>query len=107
VLAEMSTRVREMLDPDCGAPDCKCPFFEDLAANVSNATKVISIYTPDDPIVPAGSCRIAGARNLKVSGTHSGLAFNPQVYRLIAQELVKDASERPAANSMRTAVSGR
>jgi triacylglycerol lipase len=90
VLAAASTRLREMLDPDCEAPDCRCPFFEALPAKVSNATRVISIYTPDDPIVPAGSCRIAGARNLEVSGTHSGLAFNPQVYRLIAEELAKD-----------------
>src|SRR5919108_3743887 len=95
VLAEISTRVRDMLDPECGAPDCRCPFFEALRTKPNNDTRVTSIYTPDDPIVPTGSCRITGAVNVAVSGTHSGLAFNPDVYRLIGEELASD-SARPA-----------
>jgi triacylglycerol lipase len=98
-LAGASTRLREMLDPECEAPDCGCPFFEALGAKVGKATRVISVYTPDDPIVPIGSCRVPGAVNVEVSGTHSGLAFNPQVYRLIAEELAKDPRERSETRS--------
>jgi hypothetical protein len=42
-----------------------------------------------DPIVPASACSVDGARNIEVSGTHSGLAFNPAVYRILAEELTR------------------
>jgi triacylglycerol lipase len=86
-LGEMSSRVRSLLDPDCDAPDCGCAFFADLRAPLNRSTKVISIYSRDDPIVPAWSCRIPGAENIEVSGTHSGLAFNGAVYRALAEQL--------------------
>jgi hypothetical protein len=89
VLAEVSSRARDILDPECAAPDCGCPFFDALAGKISRRTRVTSIYTPDDPIVPAGSCYIEGAKNIEVPGTHSGLAFNPRVYRLLAEELAR------------------
>jgi pimeloyl-ACP methyl ester carboxylesterase len=89
ILAEAGYRARNMLDPGCAAPDCNCPFFGALSSSTSRVTRVTSIYTPDDPIVPNGSCQLPGARNIEVSGTHSGLAFNRDVYRLLADELAR------------------
>jgi len=86
-LGEASSRVRNLLDPDCEAPGCGCAFFSDLRAPLNQSTKVVSIYSRDDPIVPAWSCQIPGAENIEVSGTHSGLAFNGAVYRALAEQL--------------------
>jgi triacylglycerol lipase len=86
-LGEASSRIRNLLDPDCDAPGCGCAFFADLRAPLNRSTKVVSIYSRDDPIVPAWSCQIPGAENIEVSGTHSGLAFNGAVYRALAEQL--------------------
>ena len=86
-LGEASSSIRNLLDPDCDAPGCGCAFFADLRAPLNRSTKVVSIYSRDDPIVPAWSCQIPGAENIEVSGTHSGLAFNGAVYRALAEQL--------------------
>jgi len=86
-LGEASSRVRNWLDPDCEAPECDCAFFPDLRAPPHRSTKVISIYSRDDPIVPAWMSEIQGAEHVEVSGTHSGLAFNGEVYRALAEGL--------------------
>jgi len=49
----------------------------------------VSVFSNEDPIVPAWACQIPGARNLEVSGTHSGLAFNRAVYKALASEFAK------------------
>jgi triacylglycerol lipase len=86
-LGEASSRIRNLLDPDCDAPGCGCAFFADLRAPLNRSTKVVSIYSRDDPIVPAWSCQIPGAENIEVSGTHSGLGFNGAVYKALAEQL--------------------
>ncbi len=86
-VAEASNRARRMLDPDCDAPNCGCPFPADLTALLNAETQVVSIYSRDDPIVPAWACPMPGGRNLEVSGTHSGLAANRDVYRELADVL--------------------
>lgn len=86
-LGEASTRVRKWLDPDCEGPECGCPFFADMRVRPHRATRVISIYSRDDPIVPAWSSEIPGGENVEVGGTHSGLAFNGEVYRALADGL--------------------
>ena len=89
-LADASTRVRTLLDPDCNAPECGCPFPVDLQRPLSAKTKVVSIYSRDDPIVPAWSCQVAGGENVQVTGTHTGLAFNRAVYRALASALASN-----------------
>ena len=51
--------------------------------------RMTSIYSPDDRIVryPASIARDRRAKNVKVPGSHVGLAFNPAVYRVLAQAL--------------------
>jgi pimeloyl-ACP methyl ester carboxylesterase len=82
-----SDQARRFLDPDCDVPDCGCPFPADFLRPLNPTTEVISIYSPDDPIVPAGACHMPGGRNIEVQGTHSGLAFNRAVYRALAETL--------------------
>ena len=50
-------------------------------------TAVLSIYSREDPIVPREASIVTGARNVEVSGTHSGLVYNPAVYRELARSL--------------------
>lgn len=87
IVVEAGTRARRFLDPDCDAPDCGCPFPEDLRRPLSAGTRVVSIYSRDDPIVAPWACQIPGAVNVDVRGTHSGLAYNPAVYRALGAAL--------------------
>jgi triacylglycerol lipase len=87
LVIEASLRVRRLLDPDCQFPECDCPFPNDLNRPLAPETRVLSVFSADDPIVPPESSRLPGARNVQVSGTHSGLVYNPAVYREIAATL--------------------
>jgi triacylglycerol lipase len=48
-----------------------------------------ALYSRSDPIVrhPGAMSRDSGARNIEVPGSHTGLAGNPQVYRILADLL--------------------
>lgn len=83
-VAEASNRARRLLDPDCDFPDCGCPFPADLRRPLSSGTRIVSVYSRDDPIVPPWASSVAGARNVEVTGTHSGLVYNRVVYQEIA-----------------------
>ena len=51
--------------------------------------RMTAIYSPEDQIVrhPAALARDRRAKNVKVPGSHIGLAFNPAVYRVLARTL--------------------
>lgn len=85
---EAGLRARERVDPDCAFPDCGCPFPSDVRAPLSS-TDVVSVFSRNDPIVPASACRLRGARNIEVGGTHSGLVYNAAVYRQLAAILAE------------------
>ena len=87
-VAEAGNSVRRMIDPDCEVPECGCAFPPDLRRPLHPKTRVVSIYSRDDPIVPAAACPVEGARNVEVGGSHSGLAFNVAVYRELGAALV-------------------
>ena len=84
-----SDRAREILDPDCNMPACGCPFPRDLQRPLHHSTQITSIYTHEDPIVPSGACPVPGAHNVEVGGSHSGLAYNLEAYRVIAEALAE------------------
>ena len=48
-----------------------------------------SIYSGEDPIVPTSACRVPGGRNIEVTGTHSGLPYNVDALRAIAEALAQ------------------
>lgn len=76
-----------LFDPDCDLPLCGCEYIQDLLAPMPHATRVTAIYSTGDPIVAAAACPIDGAHNIAITGTHSGLVFNREAYRHIAQAL--------------------
>jgi pimeloyl-ACP methyl ester carboxylesterase len=82
-----SDRARALLDPDCNMPACGCPFPGDLQRPLHHATRITSIYTREDPIVPPAACPVPGAHNVEVRGSHSGLAYNVDALRAIGEAL--------------------
>jgi triacylglycerol lipase len=86
-VTDVGSSFRRMVDPDCNVPECGCAFPPDLRGPLHLSTRVTSIYSRDDPIVPASACPVDGAHNIEVGGTHSGLAFNRDVYRELGTAL--------------------
>lgn len=86
-LMRASSTARRILDPECSFPECRCGFVEAMRGELDPAITVLSIYSREDPIVPPQACIVTGGRNVEVRGTHSGLAYNPAVYRELARSL--------------------
>ncbi len=86
-VAQASNTARGILDPQCRFPDSGCEFVGNMRGALAAETMVLSIYSREDPIVPPEASIVTGARNVEVTGTHSGLVFNPAVYRELARSL--------------------
>lgn len=72
----------------CFTGACSCDFASSLRSDGVDSVEHSSIYTETDGVVDWRSCvEEESSKNTKVSGTHTGLAFNPQVYRRIANLL--------------------
>jgi hypothetical protein len=83
-VAQAGQRALRLLDPDCTVPACGCSYIDDLRRELSPATKVLSIRSRDDQIVPPGASEVRRGDNAVVGGTHSGLVYNRAVYPLLA-----------------------
>ncbi len=86
-VAEAGQRALRLLDPDCTVPACGCPYTTDLRGDLSRATRVLSIRSEDDQVVPPGASEVIGAENIVVRGSHSGLVYNRAVYPAIGHFL--------------------
>ncbi len=86
-VAQAGARAMKMLSPECDVPYCGCPYTDDLRRPLSSATRVMSIFSSEDPVVRPASCRAPGAENVEVRGTHSGLVFNRRVLPHVARFL--------------------
>ncbi len=86
-VAQASNTARGILDPQCRFPNCGCEFIGNMRGALAAETMVLSIYSRQDPIVPPEASIVTGGRNVEVTGTHSGLVFNPAVYRELARSL--------------------
>lgn len=73
----------------------------DLARPLSPRTEVVSIYSRDDRVVSSWAARVPGARNLEVSGSHSGLVYNRAVYHQLATILAGRDDRASAAGGGR------
>ncbi len=77
--------------PDCYTGYCTCAAVMAMMvpdAEGPPALRRTAIYTKTDGVVDWQVCvNDDPATNFEVSGTHVGLAFNPAVYKLIAQRL--------------------
>lgn len=79
---------RNQVKRDCYTGSCTCTFASAARSELPQTIDRAAIYTTTDGVVDWRSCVEEDARrNTKVSGTHVGLAFNPQVYRRIAKLL--------------------
>jgi pimeloyl-ACP methyl ester carboxylesterase len=78
--------------PACLTESCECGFTRAYSAMFPRSVRLTSIYSEDDGVVRWQSCVVPYADNVRVRGTHVGLAFNAEAYRAIA--LALDAPER-------------
>jgi triacylglycerol lipase len=86
-VARAGQRALRLLDPDCTVPACGCPYTTDLRTNLSRATRVLSIRSEDDKVVPPAASEVVGGENLVIRGSHSGLVYNRAAYPAIARFL--------------------
>lgn len=71
----------------CYSGYCSCEALSSLRAVFPESVPQIAIYTKTDGIVDWHYCVNDDETDVEVPGTHVGLAFNPQVYRHIANFL--------------------
>ena len=67
----------------CLTDTCDCPFVRDYSAPFPGAVPLTSIYSRGDGVVRWRACRVPYARNVEITGSHVGLAFNRRAYRVI------------------------
>jgi triacylglycerol lipase len=74
--------------PDCYTGYCTCDTVSAFQQRLPDSIPHIAIYTRSDGIVDWRFCvNDDPATNFEVTGTHVGLAFNPQVFSLIGRQL--------------------
>jgi pimeloyl-ACP methyl ester carboxylesterase len=79
--------------PECYTGRCGCEFVNALGHDLPASILQTAIYTRRDGIVDWQYCVTDNPEvDCEVSGTHIGMAFNPEVYRIVAERLAK-ASE--------------
>ena len=95
---EMSNKIRQRIFqlndraefPDCYTGFCNCKAVTALNEYLDKKIRRSAIYTKTDGIVDWQSCITREAhQNFEVTGTHLGLAFNFQVYKIIAAQLAE------------------
>jgi len=81
--------------PDCYTSQCTCAFLDHLRQDMPETVAETAIYTSTDGLVDWRYCLTGNAAaDFEVTGTHLGLAFNPNVYRIVAHRLA-DPQSRP------------
>lgn len=80
--------------PNCYSGHCTCEFLNALRSDFPDNIPQIAIYTKSDGVVDWKCCinELGDGTDIEVPGTHIGLAFNPQVYRHIANFLAAPES---------------
>jgi triacylglycerol lipase len=85
VLHRASEKAREK---GCLTSTCDCPFTRDYSAPFpTGQVALTSIYSWGDGVVWPPACIVDYATNVRVPGSHVGLAFNRHAYRVIARTL--------------------
>ncbi len=96
LIAHETERVR----PQCLTQECPCPFMTSLREPSPRKLPLTAIYTKNDGLIEWRSCRTGdSAIDVEVSGTHTGLAFNPAVYKVVAERLAAVNVRRRTAKS--------
>lgn len=77
--------------PYCYTGYCDCVAVESMQKVLPDTIKKTAIYSKTDGVVHWKNCIYRDDRkNFEVTGTHIGMAFNYQVYKLIGERLAKD-----------------
>jgi pimeloyl-ACP methyl ester carboxylesterase len=84
--------IHRRLDParggrGCLTDRCGCAFSRHYAGAFPAHVPLTSIYSREDGVVWWEACVVPYARNVEVTGSHVGLAFNRKVYRVIGDAL--------------------
>jgi pimeloyl-ACP methyl ester carboxylesterase len=91
ILHAASSKAREK---GCLTATCDCPFTRDYCAPFpADQVKLTSIYSWGDGVVWPPACIVDYARNVRVPGSHVGLAFNRHAYRVIARALAPKSAD--------------
>jgi len=90
VHARTSDRVAQR---GCYTETCTCRFGRDYSAEFPAQVPLTSIYTKGDGVVRWPACVVPYARCVEVTGSHIGLAFNREVYRVLAETLAKQTAQ--------------
>ncbi len=85
--------------PNCFSGFCTCDFLNSLRERFPADVPQIALYTKTDGVVDWRCCinEMEDGSDIEVPGTHVGLAFNPQVYKHIANFLAAPESYRQDA----------
>ncbi len=78
----------------CFTDRCRCRYARDYSAEFPPEIPLTSIYTRGDGVVWWEACVVPYARNVEVSSSHVGLAFNRQSYRAVAEALAASSASR-------------
>jgi pimeloyl-ACP methyl ester carboxylesterase len=78
----------------CFTDTCTCDFARDYAAEFPDSVPLTSLYSRGDGVVWWEACVVPYARNVEVTGSHVGLAFNRKAYRQIGRALADRRSTR-------------
>jgi triacylglycerol lipase len=74
--------------PSCYTGACTCNFLGSLRRKVDGAVLETAIYTRTDGLVDWRYCiTMDPKKDVEVSGTHIGMAFNPAAYGVVAERL--------------------
>ena len=90
VLHRASSQAREK---GCLTSTCDCPFTRDYCAPFPEEVALTSIYSWGDGVVWPPACIVDYAKNVRVPGSHVGLAFNRHAYRAIARALAPEVTD--------------
>lgn len=71
----------------CFTHACLCRYARDYRSPFPETVPLTSIYSKGDGVVRWRACVVPYARNVEVTGSHIGLAFNRHAYREIAHTL--------------------
>jgi triacylglycerol lipase len=71
----------------CLTTACRCDFRHHYEAPFPVDIPLTSIYSRGDGVVRWDACTVPYARNVEVTGSHVGLAFNRKAYRAVAEAL--------------------
>lgn len=69
-----------------GAPCCGST-WQEIGQPLPDSAHFVSVYSRTDGIVDWHTCLDPAARHIEVDSSHLGMALNPAVYRIIAEEL--------------------